>query len=180
MLGDVLGYTGSGFMDTATPDVTGTFHNVVDIFIGFGSDVFIFIALVAVVLMFAFYFGRDRLLPLMAGIFVAIPLYTNFPFMSTLGGNAYFSIGLYLLLAFAGMLAFSGLAGFISSSGMGFLKMAALAALISALLLAIGINVLPLKEVCTFSPPTLALFTVNNAFFWWLAAPVVGAFLFGK
>lgn len=165
-------------MDT-TPDVGGALHSAVDLFIGFGSDVFIFIAIVALALIFAFYFGRDRLVPLIAGIYVAIPLYTYFPYADVLKGSPYFALGFFALLIFVSMLAFSGLAGFIASGGVGLLKMLVLSALVAGLLMAIGINLLPVKDIHAFSAPTVALFSAQ-LFFWWLVAPVAGVFLFGK
>ena len=71
----------------ATPQVGEALHFTLDFFISFGSDVFIFGALVASIAVFAFYFGRDRLVPLVAGCYAALALYPYFPFESILGGN---------------------------------------------------------------------------------------------
>lgn len=167
-------------MDNVTPDVGGALKSSVDLFLGFGSDFFAFIVLIVVVIAFAFYFGRDRLTPLIAGIYSAILLYSNFPFASYFNGNVYISVGFFILLTFLGMIAFSGLASFMSSDGVGFLKVVALAVLTAGLLMAVAIHTLPIPTIYTFSAPTLALFTSSHAFFWWLVAPVAGVFLFGK
>lgn len=167
-------------MDTdATPLIGGALQSAVDFFIGFGSDAFVFVAIAAIIAAFSFYFGRDKLVPLIAGVYAAIPLYMHFPYTGLLGGDAYLSIGLFLGLAFLGSVAFSGLAMFMASTGIGFLKVAALCLLTAGLMMAILINLLPASQIHTFSAPTLSLFSAQF-FFWWLVAPVAGVFLFGK
>lgn len=167
-------------MDTVAPDVGGALQSTVGLFLGFGSDLFGFIVLAALVAAFAFYFGRDRVAPLIAGILAAVPLYTLFPYTSVLNGNPYLLTGLFVLLALLGLMAFSGLASFMTSGGFGFVKVLALSLVTAALLMAIAINVLPLKDIYAFSTPTLALFQSTNGLFWWLLAGVGAVFLFGK
>lgn len=167
-------------MDTeATPLIGGALQSAVDFFIGFGSDALIFIAIAAIIAAFSFYFGRDKLVPLIAGVYAAIPLYTYFPYTGLLGGDPYLSIGLFLGFAFLGSVAFSGLAMFMASTGIGFLKVTALCLLTAGLIMALAINLLPAAQIHTFSAPTLTFFS-SQVFFWWLAAPVAGVFLFGK
>ncbi len=163
-------------MDT---DIGGMLSGVLDFIISFGSDFFAFIVIAALVAAFAFYFGRDRLVPLIAGAYAALILYTAFPF-SYLGTDPYLHTTLYLLLTAVAMVAFSGLAGFMASGGVGLVKVGGLSLITAGLLMAIAINALPVKEVYAFSPPTLALFSGAQPYFWWLLAPIVGVFLLGK
>jgi hypothetical protein len=155
-------------------------RSFIDILLGFGTDFFAFIVLASVIAVFAFYFGGDRLMPLIASLYAAIPLYTNFPFLSSLPNTPYVLIGLYLTLAVIALIAFSGLSYFMASSTVGFLNIAVLSGLTAGLFLAIAIHILPIEEVYTLSEPTKALFTSENAFFWWLAAPLAGLFFFGR
>jgi hypothetical protein len=162
-----------------TPPVGDALRSSVDLFIGFGTDFFAFIFVAALVAAFAFYFGRDRLIPLIAGLLAAIPLYTHFAFIGMLGTNPMFHIGLFIILTLLGLVAFMGLSNWVPSSGAGFVKVLALSAITAGLILSIALNILPLTEVYTVSEPTHALFSSRN-FFWWLLASVGGVFLLGK
>jgi len=155
-------------------------RSAVDILIGFGTDFFAFIVIAGIIAVFAFYFGGDRLMPLIAAIYAGVPLYMAFPFLSILPDTAYVHIGLYVVLVLVALIAFSGLSYFMASNNVGFINIAVLAALTAGLFLAIAIHILPIEEVYTFSEPTKALFTSENAFFWWLAAPIAGLFFFGR
>ena len=161
-----------------TPQVGVALKSTVDLVLSFGSDFFIYIAAVAAISLFAFYFGRDRLVPLAAGCYAAVLLYLHFPYESILGGNFYLEVGLYIVFAAAGLVAFSGLQSWIPSSGLGFIKVILLSAIIAAFMLAVAINVFP-TDLYTWSAPTKALFA-PNLFFWWLAAPLAGVLLLGR
>lgn len=161
------------------PQVGEALRGTVDMVIAFGSDFFAFIVVAALVAAFAFYFGRDRLIPLVAGLLVAIPLYSYFPFAAQLGANPWLTAGLYLVLALAGLIAFSGLASWVPSSGVGFVKVLGLSAICAGVVLAVAINVLPIGELYTFSEPTRALFA-SSYVFWWLLAGLGGVLVLGK
>ena len=161
------------------PDIGSALQNITGLIFSFGSDFFAFLAIVALVAAFAFYFGRDRLVPLIAGTYAALALYTAFPYFGAIGASPYVLIGLFVLFVLLATLALSGIAGFFSGGGIGFIKVAGLSILASGLLMAIAIHNLPMAQVYTFSAPTLALFS-NDFHFWWLVAPLVGAFFLGK
>lgn len=163
----------------AAPQVGDALRSSVDLFIGFGSDFFAFIVLAALIAAFAFYFGRDKLLPLTAGIFAAVPLYTYFPFMSHLGSTPYLHLGLFVLFAMLGMVAFLGLASWVPSSGVGFIKVLGFSAIIAGLVLGIASTLLPLHEVYVISEPTRELFS-NQYLFYWLLAGIGGALILGR
>lgn len=167
-------------MDTAvTPAVGEALRSTTDLLIGFASDFLAFLVVAALVAAFAFYFGRDRLIPLVAGLLVAIPLFTYFPFKTWVGADPWLNTGLYLVLTAFGLLAFSGLQSWVPSSGVGFIKTLGLSALAAGVLLAVAINILPVGEIYTVSEPTRALFA-SQYFFYWLVAGVAGVFLLGK
>ena len=163
----------------ATPQVGDALKSSVDLVIAFGSDFIAFIILAALVAAFAFYFGRDRLLPLIAGVYAAVPLYTFFPFMSVIGSNPWLHLGLFVVLVGVGMVAFLGLASWVPAYGVGLVKVLGLSALTAGLILGIAINMLPLHEVYVVSAPTAALFSAQY-FFYWLLAGVGGALLLGR
>lgn len=163
----------------ATPQVGEALQTTLDLVLSFGADFFAFLVLTGVIAAFAFYFGRDRLVPLIAGLFAAVPLYTYFPYMALIGSNPWFHLGLFIALALVGMVTFLGLASWVPTSGIGMIKVLGLSAIAAGIMLAIGINMLPLSEVYTISPATAALFQ-SGYLFWWLVAGVAGVFLLGK
>ncbi len=164
----------------SSADIFGQTQSVTDLLYGFGTDFLAFIVLTIIIAGFAFYFGRDRLMPLIAGIYTAIPLYMNFPFMSHLNGNAYFEIGLYIVFVILGLVAFSGLSYFIGGESLGFLKLLILSVVTAGLLLAVSIHILPVEKIYTISAATKVLFTSAQSYFWWLLAPLVGVFFFSR
>ncbi|MES2135188.1 MAG: hypothetical protein V4449_03050 [Patescibacteria group bacterium] len=164
-------------MDILTDlDIGGNFHKALDFLVGFGSDFFAFIVLAGLVAVFAFYFGRNRLMPLIAALYAAVPLYLFFPFQTPLLQDPYIAIALYLLFVFLALVAFSGLSFFMASAPRSLLRVGATSILVAGALLAIGIHVLPLEQIYTLTAPTKALFASNQAFFWWLVAPLAGLF----
>lgn len=163
----------------ATPQVGDALRTTVDLVIHFGTDFFAFIVLAGIVAAFAFYFGRDRLLPLIAGVYAAVPLYTYFPYMAQIGSNPWLHLGLFIFFVIVSMVAFLGLASWVPTSGVGFIKVLGLSALTAGLILGIAINMLPLHEVYTISEPTRALFSTSYLFYW-LVAGVGGALLLGR
>jgi hypothetical protein len=160
-------------------DAAGWLNWAVDTVLDFSADFLAFIVVAVIIAAFAFYFGRNRIVPLMAGLYAAIPLYLYFPWTEFLT-TPVFAILLYLGFAVIGMVAFAGLGSYIASDSMGIIPLIVLSAVMSGMLLAISIHVLPVEEIYSFSAPTKALFETQQSFFLWLAAPLVGVFFFGK
>ena len=168
-------------MDTlGLPSVSGSFSDVTHMLLAFGTDFFAFIVAAALIALFALVFGSDRFMPLVAGIYAAIPLYMIFPYKDILGDNPYFAVGLYLLFAILGLIAFSGLSTFLTSTGLGFVRTLILSVLVAGFLLAVAVHILPFEQIYTLSAPTKALFSSNTAYFWWLVAPLAGVFFLGR
>lgn len=153
--------------------------SAIDLTISFSTDFFAFIALAAFIAAFAFYFGRDRIVSLLAGIYVAIPLYLAFPYSDILS-TPLLHVALYVGFVIVAMIAFSGLSAYIAGGSIGFIKMTILAVVTAGLLIAISIHILPVEQIYTFSVATKTLFAGNQAFFLWLVAPLIAIYFFGR
>ena len=162
-------------------DFLGQFQFTVDFFVQVGTDFFAFIVVAGFVAAFAFYFGRDRLMAFIAGLYAAIVLYRAFPYGSFLPqDNPYVQIGVFVGFFLAALVAFSGLSAFLARQTSGIFGTLVLSAVTAGLILAIAIHILPVQSLYTFSAPTLALFASAEMFFWWLLAPLAGLFFFGR
>lgn len=163
-------------MSTSTPDFGVLFHQALSFITGFTNDFFALIVLTAAIAAFAFYFGRNRLMPLIAGMYAGVPLYVFFPYHTPLLQDPYIAVALYLFFVFISFIAFSGLSAFMASAERSLLRVVIVSALVAGALLAIGIHILPLEQIYSFNAKTEALFASGQAFFWWLLAPLVGLF----
>lgn len=151
----------------------------VDLFLDFSTDFFAFIVIAALVAAFAFYFGRSRIVPLVASLYAAIPLYSAFPYTEYLT-TPLIHLALFSAFIVAGLVAFSGLAAFIAEGSLGFIRLGILSAFTAGVVIAAAIHVLPVEELYTFSAPTKALFASAEAYFFWLLAPLVAVYVFGR
>jgi len=165
--------TGTGF------DLMGTLQLAIDLVIDFSSDFFAFIVIAAIVAAFAFYFGRDRIVSLLAGIYAAIPLYIAFPYTDVLT-TPIMHVGLFLALVVVGMIAFSGLSSYVAGGSIGFINMTILSAVTAGVLIAVSIHILPVEQVYSFSAPTKALFASSESFFFWLLTPLLAVYFLGR
>ena len=166
--------------DFQPEDVGNTLQIITDTLVHLSTDFFAFLVVGAVVAAFAFYFGRSRIVPLVAALYASIPLFMFFPYDTTPYGGVLVTLALWLAFVLLSMIAFSGLSAFIASGSIGLIKLIILSAATAGLVLAIAINILPVQEVYTFSAPTLALFNTPEMFFLWLVAPLAGIFVFGR
>ena len=161
------------------PSANDALHNLLLQLSSFSTDFFAFIVITAAVLLFALYFGRDRIAPLIAALYGALTLYGAFPFPSMVQGP-YMQIGLYVVFTVLLFIAFSGLSYFMAARSGGFVAEIIMAVLIAGFLLAVSIHILPVQEVYAFTGATKDLFASNQAFFWWLVGPAVGLFFIGR
>jgi hypothetical protein len=163
------------------PGIAEPLKVALDYVIAFGTDFFAFIIVAGAIATLAFYFGRDRLVSLIAAIYSAIVLYRAFPYGSMLpADNAYVQIGMFVGFVLISLIAFSGLSFFLARSTSSFFGTAVLSAVTAGLILSVSIHVLPVQTLYSFSAPTLALFASPEMFFWWLVAPLAGLFFFGR
>jgi hypothetical protein len=164
-------------MNTAQSfDFATLFHKILDFIVGFGTDFLPFIVTFGLIMAFALYFGRNRLMPLIAAMYAAVVLYVFFPFQTSLLSDNYIAMTLYFLFVFLALTAFSGLSAFMASAERNLLKIGGMSALVAGMFLAIGIHVLPLEQIYIFNAATKALFASDQSFFWWLIAPLAGLF----
>ena len=164
---------------TSYTDFGQSAQMAIDLILDFSVDFLAFIIIAAAVAAFAFYFGRDRILPFVASLYAAIPLYIAFPFTEWLT-TPLLHIGLYAVFVIAGMIAFSGLSAFVAEGSAGLLNMLVLSAVTAGLIIAISIHVLPVEQLYTFSAATKALFASTEAIFYWLLGPLAALYFFGR
>lgn len=145
-----------------------------------GTEFLAFIVLAAIVAAFGIYFGRDRILPLLAGLYAAIPLYQLFPFGADLLQDPLLAVALYIILALLVMTAFSGLSSLFPSQSGGLISLVILSALTAGMLIAISIQILPVENLYTFSTATKALFDSAITAYLWFIAPIVGIFFLSR
>ena len=146
----------------------------------FSAEFLAFVVVSAGVAAFAFYFGRNRILPFIAALYASIPLYVSSPFDLSPYGGAIVEIAFWILLVFLAYVAFSSLGSFIASVSVGFLNVVILSVTTAGLILAIAISVVPIQTFYTFTPATLALFNTPQGFFFWLVAPLAALFVFTR
>lgn len=150
-----------------------------DFILDFASDFLAFIVIVAVIAAFASYFGRNRVVPLAAALYAAVPLYLVFPFTQYVT-TPLVHVVLYGALVFLAFVAFSGLASFVADGSLGFAQLTILSVAIAGMILAVAIHILPVEELYTFNIATRALFDSPEAFFFWLLAPLAAIYVFGR
>ncbi len=148
--------------------------------VDFSADFLGFVVVAAGVAAFAFYFGRNRIVPLVAALYASIPLFLLSPFDLTPYGGVIVQVAFWVLLVLLGMVAFSTLASFMASVSTGFVNVVVLSVATAGLVLAIAINVIPIQTFYTFSPATLALFDTPQGVYFWLIAPLAALFVFGR
>ncbi|MFQ5540811.1 MAG: hypothetical protein ACE5F4_01010 [Candidatus Paceibacteria bacterium] len=160
-------------------EIADVLQFTVDLLLAFAVDFLAFIVIAGAVALFALYFGRDRIVPLTAALYAAIPLYVAFPYTEFVT-TPLVHVALYIVLTLLALIAFSGLSAFIASGSLGLVKLAIISGAIAGMLIAISIHILPVEELYTFSAPTRALFESGEAFFLWLLAPLAAIFVFGR
>lgn len=168
-------------MDNFQPSEVGlTLEQLTETIVHFTADFFGFIAVAAVIAAFAFYFGRNRIVPLVASLYSATLLFLYMPYdLSPYGGDIV-PIALFLVFVALGLIVFSGLADFLASNSVGILGLVILSAATAGLVIAVSIHILPFETFYTFSSATRALFDSAEALFFWLAAPLVAIFFFNR
>lgn len=164
---------------TTLPQANDAIQNLWSQLMSFSTDFFSFIVVAGVILLFAVYFGRDRIAPLVAALYASLALYEAFPFPTMIQGP-YLHIGLYLLFAVILFIAFSGLSYFMAARSGSFIAEIIMAILIAGFVLAVSIHVLPVQDIYTFTSATKELFASSQSFFWWLIGPLAGLFFLGR
>jgi hypothetical protein len=149
------------------------------------ADVVIIATIFIMLLATALWIGKHRFVPLLAGLYLAIILYGNFPFKTKVllwtnsdAGIFYSQLLIFGAIVFLGYFLANRLASVESLGGLPkVLESVLLAGTTTGLLVAIGYYILPLDLVYNFAPNIDRYFTMPESFFWWLAAPVVALLL---
>ena len=166
---------------TADPAQLGnTLGNITNTLVHFAGDFFGFIAVSALVAAFAFYFGRNRIVPLIASLYAATILFLYTPYDLTPFGGDIVAVALFIVYVLVSMAVFSGLSAFLASESVGVIGLLILSAITAGMIIAISIHIVPFETFYTYSPATRALFDSAQALFFWFAAPLVAIFFFNR
>jgi len=146
---------------------------------GLIGNVFIFLLIVAVLVVFAMRVGKAALLSLILSLYIGYAAYVVFPFTALAGGTPVGNVLVYGGLVLLSYLVVSR----VGSRGVGRFKMLPLvivALLTGGFLMALGYTTFDIDTVYNF-PKTLDLvFAPAEYFFWWFIAPLIGIFTLGR
>ncbi len=129
--------------------------------------------------------GKQSLINLIMGLYLALLLSIEFPYYDTLiGGAGAASESIIKIIIFAAFAVFSTLLfghlmprEFDETAFEGFGKKALFALGATVLVMAFSFHVLPVTEFLTPGSPIQSLFAPESLFFWWLFAPLAVLFL---
>ena len=129
--------------------------------------------------------GKQSLINLIMGLYLALLLSIEFPYYDALIGSAgAASESVIKIIIFAGFAIFSTILfghlmprEFDETAFEGFGKKALFALGATVLVMAFSFHVLPVTEFLTPGTPIQSLFAPESLFFWWLLAPLAVLFL---
>ncbi len=144
------------------------------------SDFLIIIVMILVFVLFARYVGRGPFVGLLLAFYAAYAVYAAFPYTSYLPSAPattalFVHVGLYLALVFIFYVILRRVvvSDFLYVGSIGLIFLSFLGA---AFLIALAYHVFPVSTIYHFTPPIDALFSPDQYFFGWFAAPAVGLF----
>jgi len=126
--------------------------------------------------------GKQRLMASLFSFYVAILLFTNFNYLDFFTqGKKIFDIFLFraaclLILIILLNIVFAKRVFVGSRKSTGWWQAFTLSFLEVGLLMSAIFQLLPAKELFTFSPAVQTLFASQQSFFWWLALPIIALF----
>jgi len=129
--------------------------------------------------------GRQSLINLILGLYLALLISLKFPyyhfFLQGTGSdpsNAVIMIIIFAIFTIGGTILFSRLIPYddFEPAFEGFNKKVLFAVMGSVLVMAYSYHVLPVTDLITPGSPIHALFAAEANFFWWLLLPLVGLF----
>lgn len=136
----------------------------------------------AILLIFAWRFGRGALVALLIALYAAYAPYLFFPYTSILPTSP----ALTAFLAHAGLYAAMAVVFYLiirriispDFFSIGTIGLCILAALGACFIVALGAQAFSANAVYQFTPTIAALFVPSQYFFWWFIGPAVGMFIF--
>ncbi len=151
-------------------------------------DLFIWIFFIVASFLYGISLGRDRIIVIMVGLYMALAIVGNSPFLQNFTANIQiqgfgvkFSIFVGLFILFFFLLSRSALAealeGIKTAKG-NWLQVVVFSLLHVGLLVSIILSFLPAGSVDVLSPFTQKIFNSDTARFLWLLLPVIAMILF--
>lgn len=150
----------------------------------FSGDVVILITIFAIFLVYALYFGKNRIISLLLAFYPAELLYKSFPFLDKLlflkGDSLLLLNKVLIFLVFLVLLDIMIGRYVFHDSGYGsshYMRMAGYALAMVIVVLLFSYSIINLDTVHNFSPSIDALFTGADRIFWWHLAPLALLFV---
>ena len=138
---------------------------------------------------FALRYGKDRIIALIFALYIGLLAFLYFPYGEKIielipseNGDALPQAILFMGFVIVGYLAvYRSIFAEFPRGGMRYLQAMLFSAAATALLLAFSYAILPIANTYNFDLPVSAVvFERPEYFFWWLAAPLLVVFLFGR
>ena len=146
---------------------------------GLIGNVFVFLLIVAALVMFAMRVGKGALLALILSLYVGYALYSVFPFTDIAGGTPLGNVAVYVVFVVLSYL----LVRRIGNSGFGGIKIVPLiilSILTGGFVMALGYTAFNIDTVYDFPKTLDLLFAPAEYFFWWFVAPLAAIFAIGR
>jgi len=150
------------------------------------GDFLVVLVIFGLLLCFAWYMGRSAFASLLVSFYVGLLLYTIFPYQTlalSFGTTPFFklliALGIFLIFTVIPYIVLRR----ISDSdffSIGIIGTFVLCVLGTGFLMAVGYEVLPVRDVYTFTPTLDLLFAPKDYFFWWIGAPLLGLLFFAR
>ena len=155
-------------------DVTSTL-------VGMGSELSVLFLTFGIIFAYAIVRGQRALISLIFGLYIGLLLSIEFPYYEKLSFASTATVRVVLFAIFAGFATYMFgrlLSRVIDSFAIeGIVKKIILSLLATTLVLSYCYHVLHVADLINPGAKISALFAVNEYFFWWLLAPLVGIFI---
>ena len=146
---------------------------------GLVGNVFVFLLIVAALVVFSMRVGKAALLALILSLYIGYAVYSVFPFTALAGGTPIANVVIFLTMTVVAYL----LVRRVGTSGAGGTRtvpLIILCALTGGFVMALGYTTFDIDTVYSFPKTLDLLFAPKEYFFWWFVAPLVGVFALGR
>jgi hypothetical protein len=150
--------------------------------LAFAREFAFLLAVFCIALAIAIWWGRQAIINICCGLYLALLLFDNFPYLATILGeghkdtsNALITIGIFSVFAFISFLFFNRVMPreYLEGKFESFPKKILLSVGLTILVVLICYTTLPLSTFLTPQPELLGLFTKEHLEFWWLTLPLI-------